>query len=149
MADKTIAQLPVAGLTTGDELVELQQGAEGVHDYAAPGGTFTAGLTLSGHRAVTISAGTVVYADRTVPGHARAVIGLTTGAAVNGTPVAVRFRGVVVEPSWTWTPDAPIWLGTTGLLTQTIPTVGFLRQIAYAVTATLIVVDPREPLALT
>ena len=89
-----------------------------------PGGrvTATAGQTLSGHRAVAFSdAGEVVYADNATPGHAWASVGITAAAALSGADVEVVTAGELVEPSWSWTPGLPVFVGAGGVLTQDAP----------------------------
>ena len=141
---------PVTVQTGAPEVVTvlpaLIAGPPGLSEAAL---SMTAAVTLSGHRAVVLTSAGADYADRTNPMHARAAIGVTAGAATAGEPVTVRLGGVMDEPSWDWALNAPIYLGTAGLLTQVFPASGFACQLAWAVTATRIVIDPREPIALT
>lgn len=123
------------------------QGPVGPQGLAGPAGsgtaTFTAGITVSGHRMVIRQAdGTVTYADWTTVGSAP--LWMTLGAASSGATVTAQFSGVVDEPSWTWTPG-PLYLGATGLITQTVPTASagavFLTQIGFATSPTSVVLD--------
>lgn len=111
-----------------------------------------AAAALSGHRAVVPTAGgSVEYADKTNSAHAHLRPGITTGAALTGAPVTVVMRGEITEPTWSWTPLAPIYLGLTGLLTQTAPTApgaAFLLEVGVALSATSILVDPQFPISL-
>jgi len=109
-----------------------------------------AGEALGGHRVVVLNAvAEAVYASNAVPAHLHKVLGLTTGAAILGATATVQTGGEMVEPTWAWTLDAPIFLGTSGLLTQVEPTTGFSLVVAFPVTATKIFIKLREPLALT
>jgi hypothetical protein len=109
-----------------------------------------AGEALGGHRVVVLNADAeAVYASNAVPEHLHKVLGLTTGAVLLGATATVQTGGEMTEPSWSWTLDAPIFLGTSGLLTQTPPVSGFLLVVAFPVTATKIFIKLREPLALT
>lgn len=65
-----------------------------------------------------------------------------------GGQVTVQTYGPMEEPSWTWTPDAPIFVGLAGALTQTRPTSGFVLEIATALSATMIFIDPKPPIVL-
>jgi hypothetical protein len=118
----------------------------------APGGTAvtaTAGEAIGGNRAVLLdAAGLAWYADRTTPAHLGRLAGITQGAASLGAAVTLVSYGLMVEPSWAWTPDTPVYLGTAGLLTQTTPTSGFLQIIGIALSATTLFINPREPLAI-
>jgi hypothetical protein len=111
----------------------------------------TAGVTLSGHRAVTQAPdGTLFYASNTEVGHVHAPIWLTLGAAIAGSSVEVLTYGVVSEPSWSWTPG-PLYLGANGLITQVPPTAPgavFIAQIGVAISPTLVWIDRRSSISL-
>lgn len=115
--------------------------------------TYTAGVNLSGHQWVTLnSAGEAIPADSQVGSHAGRTVGMTIGAATSGDPVIVRPFGELVEPSWTWTPDAPVFVGHTGP-TQTQPSAGsgdaFSQIAGWAVDATTIEITPQfDPIIL-
>lgn len=96
-----------------------------------------------------VSAPRVVYAGATGPAIAdkdtvsqqEKILGVTiTSAAGSGEEVTVVTEGKIDDPSFSFTPG-PIWLGNSGVLTQTRPTTGLLIQIAVAITATLINVN--------
>lgn len=110
----------------------------------------TAGPAIGGHRIVLVdgllAAG---YASKDDLTHIGRVYGVTLNAAGAGEPVTVRTRGAIEELSWAWTPLAPVFLGVNGLLTQTVPTSGFQQVIGVAITATVLFVNPREPIVLT
>ena len=138
----------VAPVYIGQRGVDGADGAPGV-----AGGVVvlcTAGEALGGHRVVVLNASAeAVYASNAVPEHLHKVLGLTTGAVIFGAEATVQTGGEMTEPSWSWTLDAPIFLGASGLLTQTPPVSGFLLVVAFPVTATKIFIKLREPLALT
>lgn len=132
------------GKTTGTVQVIYLPGNEGPPGPAGGSSvTLVAGATLSGHRVVTkASNGTAVYADNLTVG--AEPLWLTLGAALSGADVDAQSSGVVDEPSWSWTPG-PIYLGSNGLLTQTLPGApAFLCQVGYATSPTSIVLD-RQP----
>lgn len=109
-----------------------------------------ADTNLSGHRVVKpLPSGDVAYADHTELGDATSPLWLTLGAAVAGDLVEVRLFGEVEEPSWSWTPGLPVFLGTVGLLTQTPPSTGLLVMVANAPTPTSVFWGPRPPIVLS
>lgn len=118
-------------------------------DAAAEIYTLPAGATLSGHRMVYKDAnGKAQYASNTSQSQTLSILGMTTGAAVLDDPVQVIRAGEITEPSWTWTLGQPVFLSTDGLLTQTVPTTGFLRIIGFPTAATSLLISLHEPIAL-
>jgi hypothetical protein len=109
----------------------------------------TAGAALSGHKAIAIIDGEAIHADKDTAAHRGMVRGITVGAAVDGATAFVQTYGPMIEPSWTWTPNAAIYVGANGALTQTAPSSGFLQQIAVADSATRIFIDPQPAIALS
>jgi len=67
--------------------------------------------------------------------------GVTRMATIIGDPVDVVRVGLMEEPTWGWIPNAPIFISTNGVLTQSLPT-GFVRRIGWAISATKINLDP-------
>lgn len=107
---------------------------EGVTDPLAFIDTITAGEALGGHRAVTAAG--LHATDATLD----LVIGITSGAAAQGDLAPYVEAGAMDEGSWSWTPGGPVFVGASGVLTQTEP-VGALKRIGTAVTATRLAVD--------
>lgn len=126
------------------------QGPQGVPGASSVENTVLAGVTLSGHRGVILnSAGEAVYADSATSSHSNKFFGVTIGAANVGTTVTVKIFGELSEPTWSWTPDQPIYLGNNGALTQTVPvspSSTFSLIIGVAVTATKIYINPMPPI---
>lgn len=111
--------------------------------------TATAGTAIGGHRAVVLDAsGDAFYADNTNPDHLVRFYGITTGAASTGGTLSIAQTGVIVEPSWAWTAFMPVYLGTTGLLTQTPPTTGFVQIVGAALSATTLFINQRDPVVI-
>lgn len=72
-----------------------------------------------------------------------AYAGVTRMATIPGDPINVVRSGLITEGAWTWTPDAPIFIGADGVLTQTQPTAGNpVRRIGWAISATELNLDP-------
>lgn len=103
---------------------------------------------LGGHRAVYRSAAGFRYAGSDQPTTADAVVGITTGSATPGGEVTVRTDGVMIEPSWTWTPEEPVFLGLNGLITQTAPATGVVVELGVALTTTSILVRVQKAIYL-
>lgn len=118
----------------------------------APGGSvvLVADGAISGHRVVAEQGdGTAAYADNTNSPDRWSPLGVTTGAAVDGDDVTVVRVGAIDEPSWSWTPLDPVYLGAAGALTQTPPTApAFLRVVGVATSSTSMWVDVQPPLQL-
>jgi hypothetical protein len=109
---------------------------------------YPVGHIVSGHRVVVLnSEQKVIYADRTISEHANIVLGITTKAATDG-DVTVQVSGELTESSWNWTLGTPIWLNTSGLMTQTPPIAGFSLIIGFPISSTKMFISIREPLFL-
>lgn len=101
-----------------------------------------AATALGGHRAVALVDGQADYASADNLATALACFGITIGAVASGAKARVQIAGRIVEGSWNWTPNEPIYLGLNGLLTQTPPTGGnIVRQLGLAETATSMLVQ--------
>lgn len=134
-----VAQVPEMHVITVGEA-----GPAGPAGPAGSGTTIskTAGVALGGHRAVVLDATEhAIYADSSDLTHRDKVLGITTGAVVLGDIVTIQTYGEITEPSWAWIPDTPVFLGLTGLLTQTPPSVGFSQRIGFPTAATKLFVD--------
>ena len=108
---------------------------------------FMADGPLSGQRVVRpTTAGKVGYADSSTPAHANIVIGITTGAVSDASPVSVQAFGVMTEPTWAWIPDLPVFCGVNGALTQTPPISGFSLVVGIATSPTDLVVGIKQPI---
>lgn len=102
----------------------------------------TAGETLGGNRAVYLNdAGQVLYASASVDTCKRTV-GITTGAASSGAASTVQIEGVMTNGSWAWSGNETVWLAETGLLTQTVPTSGYLLRVGTSLGPTKLRIDP-------
>jgi len=109
-------------------------GPRGVPGPAANQVTVTAQEALGGHRAVTADG------FHATPALLDKLAGISTGAASIGETATLQRSGLMAEPSWTWTPDAPVFVTAAGVLTQTPPS-GTARRVAWAISATEINID--------
>jgi hypothetical protein len=121
------------------ELHILQQGPPG------PAGTvlvIRAAETMSGHRVImTNSSGEAGYADcRDTT--AFAATGFLAGAVTAGGLCDVVLPGQSLDwPAGGLTPLLPVYLAENGLVSQVPPVTGWIRQVAVALSATLVLVD--------
>lgn len=95
----------------------------------------TAAVPLGGHRVVT------VFGQYAEPGDEDILAGITTGAVSAGAQTYAVREGIIEESSWSWTPSQPIFVASSGLLTQSAPTSSRIRRVAWALTSTTINVD--------
>lgn len=130
-----------------------EQGPRGIQGIQGPAGgttTVTVGATpLSGHSAVAVdAAGLLIQADCTNPAHRGAVLGLLANAYSPGDQAVVQTAFTLKHSGWTWSPG-PVFVGTAGQLTQTLP-VGavFSQVVAHALSPTLVLVDVQPPITI-
>lgn len=134
-------------------ITEVVQGPPGPPGPIGPSGgttTVTVGATpLSGHSAVAVdAAGLLIQADCTNPAHRGAVLGLLANAYSPGDQAVVQTAFTLEHSGWTWSPG-PVFVGTAGQLTQTLP-VGavFSQVVAHALSPTLVLVDVQPPITI-
>ena len=141
------APVVIESIMIGPQGIPGPRGATGASTNSV---VYTAGQILSGHHMVVLdSNGKAIYADRTIPEHANKVIGMTTGAAMQDADADIQMIGELIEPSWSWILDTPIWLSVNGLLTQVVPTSGFSLIIGFPVSTTKLFIDIHEPIFLS
>ncbi|MDR6886151.1 MULTISPECIES: hypothetical protein [Variovorax] len=109
---------------------------------------FPAAVPLGGNRVVRVLAGEAVYADHTTVADANLVLGITRGAVAAGALAQIQTGGLMTEPSWAWTPDAPVFVGPVGTLTQVPPATGFNLIVGVATSPTQIFIGARMPIVL-
>lgn len=128
---------------TEDEYNELSSGQLVVEHVAA--------TNLGGNRVVFInSSDEAEYADNTVLTNTNIVLGLTTGAVSIGEIARIQTYGQMTEPTWSWTLEQPVFLGTNGLLTQTHPTApAFALVVGFPVTPTTLMIRFNNPIVLS
>lgn len=157
-----LAALPPPGDASAAPLLSLvmipgddgEPGEDGMPGRAAESSSgpevveFAAAVALGGHRAVRLLAGEAIYADNAVVEDANVVLGITQGAVGAGDLAPIQTGGLMTEPSWTWTPDAPVFVGANGVLVQPSPITGFSLVVGVATSATQIHIGARTPLVL-
>lgn len=98
----------------------------------------TAGQILNAYTAIGYDG---LKVPQTVEGFSN-YAGVTRYALANGETAEVVRSGLLTDANWTWTPNAPIFISTTSMLTQTVPATGVVRRIGWAFSATQINLDP-------
>jgi hypothetical protein len=95
----------------------------------------------AGELAIEQAGNQVMFIDAARPGLA------ITAAAAAGEAIPVQQYGPLIDASWNWTPDAPIFMGTLGQLTQTIDTAwkAYIR-VGTAIHADVMIVDVQPPI---
>ena len=112
--------------------------------------TGVAGEVLSALRVVKGSSnGRLWYCSSVVVGDSGLVIGITTtSASAAGATVSYMKDGEMTDSSWNWDTTKPIYCGTDGALTQTVPTSGFRQVVAVPLSPTKISIQIKEPIIL-
>jgi hypothetical protein len=130
---------------------ELQAGWFGGHVATLNRGTdiYTAGETLSGHKLVIQAAdGKAYLASNLNVGHRGRVVGMTTHAADADAVVHVHRFGLFTEPSWSFTPDAVLFVGDAGALVESSPSTGFSQIVGKVQSATSVLFKLEDPIFL-
>ena len=98
-----------------------------------------AGEAIGGQRIVRRgSDGKAYYADNTESSHALFIVGVSTGAAIQGAEVIVQGSGEMDSVSWSWDLTKPLFCGQNGLFTQTVPSGGFILFMGAVLSQTAI-----------
>ena len=98
---------------------------------------------LSASRIVKQVDSVVSYASSDDDNSAYTTIGITRTA---GTTVTVVKTGELVDPSFSFTANEPLFLNTNGFFSHTPPSSGFILQVGVALSTTKMLVDIGEPL---
>lgn len=119
-----------------------------------PGGSGTSFVTaeaVGGHLVLALNAAGLAFrASADVSSHALRVAGLSLSAAAAGDAVTVQSAGYVEHSGWTFTADAPVYLGLNGALVQAVPAgAAFVQVIGKALSSTRLLVALQPPIVLT
>ncbi len=118
-------------------------GAIITNNYGSDTVAVTAAENLSGHRIVTVEG---YYASKDTATDKFKVLGMTTGAASSGAEATVQVSGYITEAGWSFTVGLPVFLSTSGHITQTAPTDGFRLIVGKPKTATTLFLELSEPI---
>ena len=77
-------------------------------------------------------AGAAIFADKDTTGHEFSLLGISTTAGLTGEQIFIRRSGLLKDAgAWSWNVNSPIYLGSAGVLTQTVPTSGFTAILGW------------------
>lgn len=125
------------------------QGPQGPQGPAGGSASYRTVSALGGHRAVCLQADGLHYADASTLAHAGLTAGITPGAVEAGASTTPVSNGELIEPSWRWEVDRPVFVGLDGTLTQTLPqSAVFSQVVGVATSSTSLFVRLHEPVIL-
>lgn len=94
----------------------------------------------------TNSSGELVYADAANQAHYFKTCGIAETSATAGNNANVRYDGIIKNDGWSFTPELPVFLGESGLVTQNPESGVFLLQLGHAVTANTVYLEIKTPI---
>jgi hypothetical protein len=98
--------------------------------------SYLAGASLSALRLVKLNTSNqLVYADSSTDA---TVLGLTFQAVSSGVAPITVLNGLVTDSSWNWARGAPLYLGSNGQISASIPSSGFIVPIGNAEAPTIV-----------
>lgn len=109
----------------------------------------TAGETISAGKAVYLDTATVVkLSDHSVVARQKC-IGVAKTAATIGNPIEIIVDGAFEDAIFSgFTINEPVWVGLSGVLTQTPPTSGVLLEAGYYLGENKIEIEIKRPIIL-
>ena len=120
---------------------------QGLRGPAGPSSEVMTTLAVGPVSALRVVASTVIGAQVVNPSSVDSlarIIGISVNAAADGDLLTVRRMGLLSDPAWSWIAGQPIFCGLGGVLTAVAPTAVAIRQVAVAVDATTILIDPSD-----
>jgi len=136
----------------GDEITPVF--SEGIvqttNNYVINNGSATATAVVDIAAGVVMASfdGGLRLADKDADEDIDAVIGVVVSSVLAGEEVTIQLSGELLNLSWNWTLNAPIYLGNNGVLTQTLPTTGFIQRIGFPILSTKMLIDKTIPVRL-
>lgn len=140
-----VSSTVIVPLPTDVEIVVAgMQGPPGPQGPIGPAGdapTVICVTNVSGHRVLALnSEGKAVYANSSDE-TALSVQGINIQAGISGEELVVIKYGPVVWPAGGLTTGEPLFLRENGMISHEPPTTGWLRQIAVALSSSMISID--------
>jgi len=155
MSEILVAEEQVIGVVVdGDQQIEVIESAVQIIEQAAviesgPQGRpgmdsvdfmIEASMAIGGQRVIaTDEQGMAVYADNLT--RYKTVIGISTGAAIQGAVVTVKPFGRLEDSSWNWNPGKGLFLDQNGVVVQDAPSAGAIVPLGFVVTPTRIFIS--------
>lgn len=145
-ADQIITLPPVDVIVTAPQGPRGPPGADGAAGEASV--VREAAQALGGQRVVkALDTGEVDYASSDQPDDGDLILGITKGAVNAHEDATVQTGGTMTDVTWTWI-AGPVFCGLNGVLTQTVPTSGFVCRVAKALSASTILINVEEAIIL-
>jgi len=107
-----------------------------------------ASTNIGGHRVVKSTLTGCTYADSAVLSDLGKILGITSSATEQGNLTKIHTSGEIEESTWNFT-TGPVYLGSTGVLTQTLPATGFIQQVGVAISSTKIAIQIHPSIKLS
>ena len=102
-----------------------------------------AATPIGGQRFIaTDEQGKAVYADNLT--RYKTVLGISTGAVIQGAVVTIKPFGRLEDPSWNWNPGKRLFLGINGLIVQDVPETGAIVSLGHVAGADAIFITISE-----
>jgi hypothetical protein len=101
----------------------------------------SASAIVSGKVVYKTSSGSVNYATNATVAQANFLVGLSTNTVASGGICDVMLFGEYENTSWSWDVTKVIYLGTSGNMTQTAPTGGYIVKVATPISPTKVIFE--------
>lgn len=110
-----------------------------------------ASATISAYLAVALIAAEASPADNATSGVIGNVVGIALAGTASGASCPIQIAGPVIYNGWSWTVGSPVFLGSSGHLTQTppvSPSALFSQVIGIPVSSDTLLIQLQAPIAL-
>ena len=107
-----------------------------------------AGATVSADTAVAVVNGQVYPASSGDLAQFGNVVGIASNGGAAGTLITILQAGEISLSSWNFTLGQAVFVGTTGPVTQTPPTSGFVQQVGIPTSSTSMAISIEQPIQL-
>ncbi len=148
---KTVSNLGIANFQLFNPIFKTFNGqsiiGSGNISILEPVSQFIAGENIGSNLAVRLHNGQIFLASQNISTHANKVIGITSTSAQQNNPISVQTTGQL-NGLFGLIADEPIFLSINGILTQNIPTTGFIQQVGIAITSTTMFISIQPSLAV-
>ncbi len=126
-----------------NQIALIESGPQGKPGMDSADLSITAAVAIGGQRVIaTDDQGMAVYADNL--SRYKTVIGISTGAAIQGATVTVKPFGRLEDSSWNWNPEKGLFLGINGLIVQDVPETGAIVPLGHVAGADAIFITISE-----
>lgn len=153
-----ISQLPVlSAIDTSVKLLGIDTSNSIITDVQVPisiilNGSLTfvgtAEADITNYTAIAMSSGGLAPGDNNTTAYFNSIVGIALTTTTIGNPVTIQNSGVITYSGWNWSLGQPIFIGSAGVLTQTVPISGFVQTIGVAITAQSFVINISIPILI-